>query len=176
MAEQNQMSSELSSIDPLALSWVEYWHPIAWKGLLIGCSIAVVAAVVSVGSYCSYCARLTCAISCPIGALRRSKSKLEQPKQTCSAQKQIFQGRRLGWLRRSAEATHANQTITALEVNAAKANERIATLEKEAAVSKSALAGAEARVGGAQAEARHATETISELRADVAKSQEHIAA
>ena len=49
-----------------------------------------------------------------------------------------------------AEATHANQTITALEVNAAKANERIATLEKEAAVSKSALADAEARVGGAQ--------------------------
>ena len=103
------MSSELSPIDPLALSWVEYWHPIAWKGLLIGCSIAVVAAVVSVGflllllrtsSYCSYCARLTCATSCPIGALRRSKSKLEQPKQTCSAQKQIFQGRRLGWLRR----------------------------------------------------------------------------
>ena len=42
------MSSELSSIDPLALSWVEYWHPIARKGLLIGCSIAVVAAVVSV--------------------------------------------------------------------------------------------------------------------------------
>ena len=100
MAEQNQMSSELSSIDPLALSWVEYWHPFARKGLLIGCSIAVVAAVVSVGFYRSYGACLTCAISCPIGALRRFKSKLEQPKQTCSAQKQIFQGRRLGWLRR----------------------------------------------------------------------------
>ena len=67
------MSSELSSIDPSALSWVEYWYRIARKGLFIGCSIAVVAAVVSVGFYCPM-AHVHVRNSGPIGALRRSKS------------------------------------------------------------------------------------------------------
>jgi hypothetical protein len=33
-ADQNQMASDLSPIDPVLLAWAEYWYPIAWKGLL----------------------------------------------------------------------------------------------------------------------------------------------
>ena len=175
MAEQNQMSSELSSIDPLALSWVEYWHPIARKGLLIGCSIAVVAAVVSVGFLLLLWR--TSNVRHQLSDWRTSTLQVQA--RTAEADllraKADLSGAEARVAEAHAEATHANQTITALEVNAAKANERIATLEKEAAVSKSALSDAEAHAGVAQAEARHATETISELRADVAKSQEHIA-
>ena len=175
MAEQNQMSSELSSIDPLALSWVEYWHPIARKGLLIGCSIAVVAAVVSVGFLLLLWR--TSNVRNQLSDWRTSTFQVQA--RTAEADllraKADLSGAEARVVEAHAEATHANQTITALEVNAAKANERIATLEKEAAVSKSALADAEARVGGAQAEARHATETISELTADVAKAQSRIA-
>ena len=169
------MSSELSPIDPLALSWVEYWHPIAWKGLLIGCSIAVVAAVVSVG-FLLLLLR-TSNVRNQLSDWRTSTLQVQA--RTAEADllraKADLSGAEARVAEAQAEATHANQTITALEVNAAKANERIATLEKEAAVSKSALSDAEARAGVAQAEARHATETISELTADVAKSQEHIA-
>lgn len=44
MADQNQMASDLSPIDPAALAWAEYWYPIAWKGLLFAGLITAVGA------------------------------------------------------------------------------------------------------------------------------------
>ena len=45
------MSSDLPSIDPAVLAWGEYWYPIAWKGVLVSCSIAVLAALASSGFF-----------------------------------------------------------------------------------------------------------------------------
>ena len=122
------MSSELSSIDPLALSWVEYWHPIARKGLLIGCSIAVVAAVVSVGF---------------LLLLWRTSNVRNQLSDWRTSTLQAAVARadvRLAETR--AEATRATEIVSMLEADAAKAQSRIATLEKEAATAKAALADA----------------------------------
>jgi hypothetical protein len=44
MAEQNQMPSDLSPIDPVLLAWAEYWYSIAWKGLLVAGLLTAVGA------------------------------------------------------------------------------------------------------------------------------------
>ena len=44
MADQNQMGSELSPVDPMTLAWAEYWYPIAWKGLLAASAATILAA------------------------------------------------------------------------------------------------------------------------------------
>jgi hypothetical protein len=48
-AEQNQMTSDLLPMDPAALSWIEYWYPVAWKGLLAGALITVIAGITGIG-------------------------------------------------------------------------------------------------------------------------------
>jgi hypothetical protein len=48
-AEQNQMTSDLLPMDPAALSWIEYWYPVAWKGLLAGALITVIAGITAIG-------------------------------------------------------------------------------------------------------------------------------
>jgi hypothetical protein len=49
MADQNQMVSDLSPIDPALLASAEYWYPIAWKGLLVAGAITAIGACATIG-------------------------------------------------------------------------------------------------------------------------------
>jgi hypothetical protein len=174
MTEQNQVSSDLPSIDPGVVSWVEYWHPIAWKGLLIACSLAVLAAVASIAFLLLlwrtstvrhqttdwHSTALQAVKAADADLLRAKKDVADAHAEAAEAQ---------------TKAIHASETALALKASAAEVQQRIAALEKEHAVANAALAAADARAASAQEEATRATESIARLQADLASAPERIA-
>ena len=196
MTDESHMGSDLSPIDPASLNWVEYWYPIAWKGLLIAGLITVIGAIGSMGFLLLHwrASSLRELLSDQrISVLEVQAKKAEADLVRAKADIADADARAAG---AQADATHATERASALEADAAKARERIATLEKEAAAATAAIADAngqateaqlalvrakadiadaDARAAGAQADATHATEKASALEADAAKARERIA-
>ena len=147
------MNSDLPSIDPAVLAWGEYWYPIAWKGMLVSCSIAVLAALASAGFFL-----LLWRVSIVKDhSIDWRTTALQAQTKTLDAD--VLRARRdleeanARVVKTQSEATYANETALALKENAAKMQERIDTLEKEATVANAVLAAAEARAERAQADA-----------------------
>jgi len=196
MTDESHMGSDLSPMDPVSLNWVEYWYPIAWKGLLVAGLITVIGAIGGMGFLLLHwrTSSLRELLSDRrISVLEVQAKKAEADLVGAKADIADADARAAG---AQADATHATERASALEVDAAKAQDRIATLEKEAAVATAAIADAngrateaqlalvrakadiadaEARAAGAQADATHATERASALEADAAKAQDRIA-
>ena len=196
MTDESHMGSDLSPIDPASLNWVEYWYPIAWKGLLIAGLITLIGAIGSMGFLLLHwrTSSLRELLSDRrILVLEVQAKKAEADLVRAKADIADADARAAG---AQADATHATERASALEADAAKARERIATLEKEAAAATAAIADAngqateaqlalvrakadiadaEARAAGAQADATHATERASALEADAAKARDRIA-
>jgi predicted nucleic acid-binding Zn-ribbon protein len=174
-AEQNQMSSELAPIDPAALSWLEYWYPIASKGLLAGSLIAVVAGIAAIGFALllfrssnlrdQYSDWRTLVLEAQAKKAEADLVRAEADLSDADARLTDAQ----------TEATHRNEQISSLKEDAAKLQERIATLETNAAAANAAVADAEARAIETQTKATQATETISSLKAEFTNAQERIA-
>ena len=169
------MSSDLPSIDPAVLAWGEYWYPIAWKGMLVSCSIAVLAALASSGFFLL----LWRASIVKDHSIEWRTTALQAQTKTLDAD--VLRARRdleeanARVVKTQAEATYANETALALKENAAKMQERIDTLEKEATVANAVLAAAEARAERAQADATRANEKTAVSQTDLANAQEQIA-
>jgi chromosome segregation ATPase len=169
------MSSDLPSLDPAVLGWAEYWHPIAWKGLLIALPLAVLAVVGSIAFVLLLWRTSTIK---DYSAEWRNTTLQAQAK---AANAGLLQATKdlAGANTRTAEAhanlTHAGKTISSLEASAAEFHERIATLERERAHTAGALAASESRGASAQAEATRATEKLAELQTDFASAEERAA-
>jgi DNA repair exonuclease SbcCD ATPase subunit len=169
------MSSELAPIDPAALTWLEYWSPIASKGFLVGSLIAVVAGIAAVG----FALLLFRASNLRDQYSDWRTSVLEV--QTKKAEADLVRAKadlsdadaRL--TDAQTEATLRNEQISSLKADAAKLQERIATLESDAAGANAAVADAEARTIEARTNATQATEAISVLRVEFTDAQERIA-
>jgi predicted nucleic acid-binding Zn-ribbon protein len=169
------MSSELAPIDPAALTWLEYWSPIASKGFLVGSLIAVVAGIAAVG----FALLLFRASNLRDQYFDWRTSVLEV--QTKKAEADLVRAKadlsdadaRLTDAQR--EETLRNEQISSLKADAAKLQERIATLESDAAGANAAVADAEARTVEAQTNATQATEAVSALKAGLTNAQERIA-
>jgi len=196
MIDESHMGSDLSPMDPVSLNWVEYWYPIAWKGLLVAGLITVIGAIGGMGFLLLHwrTSSLRELLSDRrISVLEVQAKKAEADLVGAKADIADADARAAG---AQADSTHATERASALEADAAKAQDRIATLEKEAAVATAAIADAngrateallalvrakadiadaEARTAGAQADAKHATERASALEADAAKAQDRIA-
>ena len=197
MTDESHMGSDLSPFDPVSLNWVEYWYPIAWKGLLIAGLITLVGAIGSMGFLLLHWRTSSLReqlsdrrISVVEVQAKKAEADLVRAKADIADADARAAGAR-------ADATHATERASALEADAAKARDRIATLQKEAAAATAAIADAnrqateaqsalvrakadiadaEERAAGAQADATHATERASALEADAAKARERIAA
>jgi hypothetical protein len=196
MADQNHMGSDLSPIDPATLNWVEYWYPIAWKGLLVAGLITVIGVIASIGFLLiqwrasSVREQLS---DWRISVLEVQAKKADTDLVRAKADIADADTRAAA---AQADARLATERASALAADAVSAQERIATLEQEAAAAKAAIADAEARAVDAQsslvrakadiadadartaatqADARHATERASALEADAASAQERIA-
>jgi predicted nucleic acid-binding Zn-ribbon protein len=175
LAEQNQMTSDLPPMDPAALTWIEYWYPVAWKGLLAGAAITAVAGITTIGFVLllwrasnlrdQYSDWRTSVLEVQAknteAGLARAKADLSDADARV-ADMQV-------------EATRTNEHISSLKADAAKLQERIATLETDAAAANDAVADAEGRAIKAQAKATQVTETMSALQADFTNAQERIA-
>ena len=171
-AEQNQMTSDLPPIDPAALTWIEYWYPVAWKGLLAGTVIAGITAIGFVlllwrasnlrDQYSDWrTSVLEVQAKEAEAGLARAKADLSDADARV-ADMQV-------------EATRTNEHISSLKADAAKLQERIATLETDAAAANDAVADAEGRAIKAQANATQVTETMSALQEHFTNAQERIA-
>jgi chromosome segregation ATPase len=176
MAEQSQMSSDLPSIDPAVLSWAEYWHPIAWKGLLIAGSLAALAAVASI----AFLLLLWRTSTIKDVSAEWSNATLQAQAKTAEAhrlraRKDLADANTLA-AKAETRAAHATETVTSLEASTAELQQRIATLDRERAVAASALTAADAHAASAQAEATHATEKSAKLQADLASAEGRISA
>ena len=169
------MSSDLPSIDPAVLAWGEYWYPIAWKGVLVSCSVAVLAALASSGFFLL----LWRASIVKDHSIDWRTTALQAQTKTLNADV-LRAGKDLEEanarvVKTEAEATHANETALALRENAGKMQERIDTLEKQATVANAVLAVAEARAEQAQADATRAGDKTAVSQTDLANAQERIA-
>jgi chromosome segregation ATPase len=175
MAEQARMSSDLASIDPSVLSWGEYWHPIAWKGLLIAASLAALAAVASVAFLLLLWRTSTIkdhsadwrSTTLQAHAKIADADLLQARKDLADANARTAESQ--------TKAIHATETVSSLEASAAELQQRIATLERERAVTTRALTAADALAASVQAETTHATEKLAKLQADLASAEERIA-
>ena len=139
------MSSDLPSIDPAVLAWGEYWYPIAWKGVWVSSSIAVLAVLASTGFFLLLWRASIVkdhSIDWRTTALQAHTKILDAD--VLRTRRELEEANALV-VKTQSEATHANETALALKENAAKIQERIDTLEKEATVANAVLAAAEAR-------------------------------
>src|ERR1700692_3314078 len=123
MADQNQMGSDLSPIDPAALNWVEYWYPILWEGLLVAVLITVIGAIGSIGFLLlqwrtsSIREQLSNRrISVLEFQAKKSDADLERAKADIADADALAAGAQ-------ADATRATERAAALEADAAKAHE-----------------------------------------------------
>src|SRR3974390_2357489 len=145
MAEQNQMTSDLPSIDPAALTWIEHWYPVAWKGLLAGTSIAVIAGITAIG----FALLLWRATNLRDQHSDWRTSVLEVQAKNAEAGLALAKAdlsdadARVAGMR--VDATRTNEHISSLKADAAQLQERIATLETDVATANAAVAAAEAR-------------------------------
>jgi hypothetical protein len=196
MVDQNHMGSDLSPIDPATLNWVEYWYPIAWKGLLVAGLITIIGAIASIGFLLIQWR--TSNVREQLSDWRISVLELQTKRADADlvrAKADIADADARA-AAAQADARHATERASALEADAAQVQELMAALEQEAGVAKAAIADADARAAAAQealvhakadiadadaraaaaqADARHATERASALEADAAKAQERIA-
>jgi len=170
------MSSDLPSIDPAVLSWGQYWHPIAWKGLLIAGSIAALAAVAGI----AFLLLIWRTSTIKDQSAEWSSTTLQA--QAKAAEVDLLQtGKDFAHANALAaeartKAVHGIEIASSLEASAAELQQRIAALERERAVTTDALAAAHAHAASAQAEAIHATEKSAKLQADLAIVEERTAA
>jgi hypothetical protein len=122
--------SDLPSIDLAILSWAEYWHSIAWEGLLIAVSLAVLAAVASI----AFVLLLWRTSTIKDHSAEWRNTTLQAQAKTADVD--LLQARYdlAGANARTAEAqteiTHAGETISSLEASAAELQQRILTLER----------------------------------------------
>jgi hypothetical protein len=84
-------------MDPAALSWIEHWYPVAWKGLLAGASLTVIAGIT---------AYLVIATGCPIRKHQIHARGVESLGSETTLQPAVSVGRRLA----------NNQTKTGAEI------------------------------------------------------------
>jgi predicted nucleic acid-binding Zn-ribbon protein len=169
------MSSDPPSIDPAVLAWGEYWYPIAWKGVWVSSSIAVLAVLASTGFFLLLWRASIVkdhSIDWRTTALQAHTKTLDAD--VLRTRRELEEANALV-VKTQSEATHANETALALKENAAKIQERIDTLEKEATVANAVLAAAEARADRAQADAMRASEKTAASQTDLANAQERIA-
>ena len=196
MVDQNHMGSDLSPIDPATLNWVEYWYPIAWKGLLVAGLITIIGAIASIGFLLIQwrTANVREQLSdWRISVLEIQTKRADADLVRAKADIADADARAAA---AQADATHATERASVLEADAAQAQQHIATLEQAAVAAKAAvadadaraaaaqsalvhakadIADADARAAAAQADATHATERASALEADAAQAQERIA-
>jgi predicted nucleic acid-binding Zn-ribbon protein len=169
------MTSDLPPMDPAALGWIEYWYPVAWKGLLAGALITVIAGITAIGF---------------VLLLWRASNLRDQYSDSRNSVLEVQAKKAEAGLARAkadlsdtdarladtqAEARRTNELISALKADAAKLQARMVTLKTEAADANAAVVDAEARAIEARRNATQATETISALQADFDKAQERIA-
>jgi peptidoglycan hydrolase CwlO-like protein len=169
------MSSALAPMDPSALTWLEYWSPIASRGFLVGSLIAVAAGIAAVGFALLFfrASNLRAQYSdWRTSALEVQAKKAEADLMRAKADLSETDARLTDV---QTEATLRNEQISSLKADAAKLQERIATLESDAAGANAAVADAEARTVEAQTNATQATEAISALKAELTNAQERIA-
>ena len=149
-------------------------YPIAWKGILVSCSIVVLAAIASIGFFLL----LWRTSIIKDHSIEWRTSALQT--QAKSADADLLQARKdledanAQVVKMQAEATNANETALALKENAAKLEERVDGLEKEAAVANAALAAAKARAERAHADATRANEKIAASQTDLGNAQNRI--
>ena len=123
------MSSDLPSIDPAVLAWGEHWYPIAWKGMLVSCSIAAFAALASAGFFLL----LWRASIVKDHSIEWRTIALQAQTKTLDAD--VLRARRdleeanARVVKTQAEVIHANEAALALKENATKMQERIDTLK-----------------------------------------------
>jgi hypothetical protein len=144
------MGSDLSPIDPATLNWVEYWYPIAWKGLLVAGLITIIGAIASIGFLLIQWR--TSNVREQLSDWRISVLELQTKRADADlvrAKADIADADARA-AAAQVDARHATERASALEADAAKAQERIATLEQEAAAARAAIADADARAAAAQ--------------------------